>query len=210
MLPATSLPRVLWQYVASWLQGDKAIIRLRATCRWLRRIEIHQLPKHMERRLTAKRLQSVKSIRRLGIYGCMNVTNEMIKSCIQLEWLSVYDTNVTWFPSTLRHLDIYKREDVNNEMIQSCTRLEWLDASYTKITWFPRTLRYLDIYGCKVVMNEMLQNAFQTETSHLEWLDASWTNVTWFPSTLRHLYIRNRTDITVEMLAHLKNCEITR
>ena len=156
MLPVTMLPRVLWQHIASWLQGDPVLIHLRATCRWLRRIEIHQLPRCMERSLTAERLQSVTSLRRLNIYGCEDVTNEMIQCCDRLEWLCTSWTNVTWFPSTLRRLDIYGRTDVTNEMIKSCTHLEWLNASGTKVTWFPSTLRHLNIRGCNQVTTEML------------------------------------------------------
>ena len=210
MLPVTSLPRVLWQHIASWLQGDKAIIHLRATCRWLRRVEIHKLPRHMERHLTKDRLQSVVSLRHLDIRYHEWVTNEMIKNCTHLEWLDVERSTVTWFPSTLLHLDICGREDVTNEMIQDAfqqvgTRLEWLGVERTTVTWFPSTLRYLDICGCKDITNEMLQRC-----TRLEWLDASNTTITWFPPTLRHLYIWNRTDITNEMLAHLTNCKIIR
>ena len=149
------LPKVLWQHIASWLQGHDAIIRLRATCRWLRRVEIHQLPRHMEYRLTMERMQSITSIRRLNISGCKNVTNEMMQCCTRLEWLDASRTKVTWFPPTLRHLDIFDRNDVTNEMLQHCTLLEWLDASWTNVTWFPSTLRYVSIIGNKIDKNQI-------------------------------------------------------
>ena len=199
------LPKVLWQYIASWLQGDKAIIHLRATCRWLRRVEIHRLPQHMERHLTEERLKSVTTLRHLNIYHNKNVMNEMLQKCTNLEWLDASYTNVTWFPSTLRYLNIRCRRDVTNEMIKSCTHLEWLDVTHTYITWFPSTLRHLDICGCRDTINEMIQGCV-----HLEWLDAARTKITQFPRTLKHLRIFGRKDITNEMLAHLTDCEILR
>ena len=212
-LPVMMLPRVLWQHIALWLQGDNAIIHLRATCRWLRRVEIHQLPRHMELRITEERLRSIASIRRLNLCNNRCINNEILQDVFRvgtsrlvgtLEWLDVSFTTITWFPSTLRHLDIYRCRNVTNEMLQKCTRLEWLNASYTNVTWFPSTLHHLSILGCKNVTNEILQDAFQVGTSRqvgtLEWLDARDTKVTWFPSTLRLLDIYGCKDVTNEMI----------
>ena len=113
----TMLPRVLWQHIASWLQGDTAIIHLRATCRWLRRVEIHQLPRRMERSLTAERLGSVVSLRHLDICYHEWVVNEMIQKYTNLEWLDASGTKITWFPSTLRHLRINGCKDITDEML---------------------------------------------------------------------------------------------